>query len=246
MRIGTLGVLVVLATVAASAAQEKVTKETVPGVEHFARVETTVACGGVITPSAIAELKQRGYKAVFNLQLRDEKNANVAGEAEAAHEAGLAYIHVPFTPTSPDTASVDTFLDEVVKPQNQPAFIHCGGGNRAAGFWMLKRVLVDHWTVDRAQTEAEALGLSSSPMKQFVLDYIAAHQRAERLWTTPTSRGLRASSPSLGRVERGRLEPLSRPAPSSPAATASSRCSGAAAWARSTAPTTSRSTSRSR
>lgn len=179
MRIGTLGVaaLAALATTAISAtAQVNVTKDTVPGVEHFARVETTVACGGVITPAAIAELKERGYKSVFNLQLPDEKNANVAGEAAAAKAAGIAYIHVPFTPTNPNTASVDTFLAEVVKPANEPAFIHCSGGNRAAGFWMIKRVLVDKWTLERAQAEAEALGLASSPMKQFVLDYINAHK----------------------------------------------------------------------
>ncbi len=165
-----------LVLAASSQDASRVTKETVPGVTNFARVETTVACGGTITPAAIAELKARGYKSVFNLQLADEKNANVEGEEAAARAAGIPYIHVPFTPANPNTASVETFLAEITKPDREPAFIHCGGGNRAAGFWMIKRVLVDKWPIDKAQAEAEALGLSSSPMKQFVLDYLDAHK----------------------------------------------------------------------
>ena len=152
-----------------------VTKEAVPGVTNFARLETTVACGGTIKPEAMAELKQRGFRSVFNLQRREEPTANVDAEAAAAKAAGLAYIHVPFTPSAPDTASIDTFLEEIKKPANEPAFIHCGGGNRAAGFWLIKRVLVDGWDVDRATKEAEALGLQPSPdapMKKFALDYV--------------------------------------------------------------------------
>ena len=169
-------VLVAAVALVSQASAQQVSKETVPGITNFARVETTVACGGVITPAAIADLHERGYKSVFNLQLRDERNANVDGEAAAAKAAGVNYIHVPFTPANPDNASVDTFLREISKPENEPAFIHCGGGNRAAGFWMIKRVLIDKWDVPKAQAEAEALGLSSSPMKQFVLDYINTHK----------------------------------------------------------------------
>src|SRR3954452_174379 len=108
-------VLVATVALAAPAGAQQVTKDTVPGVANFARVETKVACGGVNTPAAIADLHERGYKSVFNLQLRDEPNANVDGEAAAAKAAGVNYIHVPFTPAKPDDASVDTFLKEVAK-----------------------------------------------------------------------------------------------------------------------------------
>jgi uncharacterized protein (TIGR01244 family) len=168
--------LIVAALGAATLAQAQVTKEAVPGIVNFARLETTVACGGTMTPAAVAELKERGYKSVFDLQLPDEKGADVAGETAAARAAGINFVHVPFTPAKPDTASVDTFLKEVSKPANEPAFIHCAAGNRAAGFWMIKRVLVDKWDIDKAQAEAEGLGLSSAPMKQFVIDYINAHR----------------------------------------------------------------------
>src|SRR5437667_113464 len=125
--------LLAATTLTAWPAAAQVTKEEVPGVTNFARVETTVACGGAIKPEAIAELKQRGFKSIFDLQLPSERTANVEGEAAAARAAGITFVHVPFTPTAPDTTSVEKFLAEIQKPGNEPAFIHCGGGNRAAG-----------------------------------------------------------------------------------------------------------------
>ena len=98
-------------------------------------------------------------------------------ESNAAKAAGMTFVHVPFTPSSPDPSSVDKFLKAISDPANEPAFIHCAGGNRAAGFWFIKRVLVDRWDTDRAMKEAEALGLSSAPMKQFVLDYVGSRKR---------------------------------------------------------------------
>jgi uncharacterized protein (TIGR01244 family) len=166
-----------LATASAQAQVDNVTRESISGVTNFARVETTVACGGTIKPQAIAELKQRGFKSIFDLQLPDERGADVAGEAEAAKAAGMTFVHVPFTPASPDTSSVDRFLKGISDPANEPAFIHCAGGNRAAGFWFIKRVLVDKWDTDRAMKEAEALGLSGAPMRQFALDYVKAQKR---------------------------------------------------------------------
>jgi uncharacterized protein (TIGR01244 family) len=161
----------------ASNAGQQVTKEDVPGVTNFARLETTVACGGAIKPEAVAELKQRGFKSIFDLQLASERTANIEGEAAAAKAAGVAFIHVPFTPSTPDTASVEKFLAEIQKPENEPAFIHCGGGNRAAGFWFIKRVLVDKWDTNRALKEAQALGLApGQPMEQFALDYVKNHK----------------------------------------------------------------------
>jgi uncharacterized protein (TIGR01244 family) len=178
MRTMLLSAAVFAAGIAAAApADAQVTKEDVPGITNFARVETTVACGGSIKAEAVAELKQRGFKSIFDLQLPTERTANIEGEAAAAKEAGIAFIHVPFTPSNPDTASVEKFLTEIKKPENEPAFIHCGGGNRAAGFWFIKRVLVDKWDTDRALKEAQALGLApGQPMEQFALDYVRSHR----------------------------------------------------------------------
>jgi protein tyrosine phosphatase (PTP) superfamily phosphohydrolase (DUF442 family) len=71
---------------------------------------------------------------------------------------------------------VDRFIKAVTDSANQPAFIHCASGNRAATLWLIKRVQVDKWDVNRAVTEAEALGMSSAAMKTFALDYIQNHK----------------------------------------------------------------------
>jgi uncharacterized protein (TIGR01244 family) len=153
------------------------TKQTVPGIVNFASVETTVACGGPIKPEGVAELKKLGFKSIVNLQLANEPTADVAGETAAAAAGGINYVHVPFQMTSPDPTAVDRFLAAVGDPVNQPAYIHCAAGNRAAGLWMIKRVLLDRWDEDRAAKEAEALGMTSPAMKTFALDYIQTHRR---------------------------------------------------------------------
>jgi hypothetical protein len=43
--------------------------------------------------------------------------------------------------------------------------------------WMIKRVLQDGWAIDRARTEAEAIGLTSPQMLAFANDYIAKHRK---------------------------------------------------------------------
>ena len=43
--------------------------------------------------------------------------------------------------------------------------------------WLIKRVLVDKWDVNKALEEATALGLTSEPMKRFVLDQIEVRRK---------------------------------------------------------------------
>ena len=72
---------------------------------------------------------------------------------------------------APEAAAADRFLAEIAKPENQPAFIHCGGGGRAATMWFIKRMVVDKWEVERASAEATALGMTSATLKQWAIGY---------------------------------------------------------------------------
>jgi uncharacterized protein (TIGR01244 family) len=172
-----LSLVVVLAIgVSICAAQGKVTKETVPGITNLARLETTVACAGAITPESVAEIKKMGFVSVVNLRLATEQGANIDAEAAAAKVAGIKFIHIPFSNTSPETGAVDTFLNAIVASGTQPAFIHCGGGNRAAAMWFIKRVMVDKWDNDRAMEEATQLGFTSAALKTFAMNYIQTHK----------------------------------------------------------------------
>ena len=40
--------------------------------------------------------------------------------------------------------------------------------------WLIKRVLVDGWDMNRAVEEATALGLTNEPVKRFVFEQIKA------------------------------------------------------------------------
>jgi protein tyrosine phosphatase (PTP) superfamily phosphohydrolase (DUF442 family) len=89
-------------------------------------------------------------------------------------------VHVPLNGASPDPLAVDAFLAAITDAANNPAFIHCSGGNRAAAMWMVKRVQIDGWDIPKASEEAAALGLTGATMKQFVLEYLQSHPRGGR------------------------------------------------------------------
>ena len=72
-------------------AQSQVKKETVPGITNLAKIESTVACAGTITPGSVAEIKKMGYATIINLREAGEPNANLEAEAAAAKTAGINY-----------------------------------------------------------------------------------------------------------------------------------------------------------
>ena len=142
-------VLVGMLTAGPSLAQQ-VTKSEVPGITNFALLETTVACAGATKPEAIPGIKKMGFASIINLREATEAGADVDAEAAAAKAAGITYVHIPFNVASPASDLVERFLAAVTVPANQPAYIHCAGGGRAATLWTIKRMQVDHWDQQRA------------------------------------------------------------------------------------------------
>ena len=168
-------VIAALALTVALPAAAQVKKQEMPGIRNYSRVDATVGCGGATDPTAMAGLKKEGYVSVINLRLANEEGANIDAARAAAQSAGLKYIHLPFNAAMPDTKVVTDFLGAVADKSNQPVFIHCGSANRVGAMWMIKRALQDGWTVERAQTEAEAIGLQSPQLKEFASNYIKEH-----------------------------------------------------------------------
>lgn len=168
---------VVTIGVSVAVGQSQVKKSTVEGIVNFAQVETTVACAGAVKPGSVAAIKKMGFASIINLRLDSEKGADIDVEADAAKAAGINFVHIPFNGSAPDPAVADRFIQVITEPGNQPAFIHCASGNRAAAMWLIKRVLIDKWDNDRALEEATQLGLMSPALKTFALDYIKAHQK---------------------------------------------------------------------
>ncbi len=102
----------------------QVVRQEVAGIRNFAKIESTVACAGAITPAAIQEIKKMGFASIINLRLATEQGADIEGHTAVAKTAGIPYHHIPFSASAPDPAAVDTFLKTISAPGVQPAFIH--------------------------------------------------------------------------------------------------------------------------
>ena len=116
--------LFTVACLVGTVASAQVVRQEVPGIRNFAKVESTVACAGAITPAAILEIKNMGYASIINLRLATEQGADIDANTAAAKAAGIPYYHIPFSTAAPDPAAVDTFLKTITAPGVQPAFIH--------------------------------------------------------------------------------------------------------------------------
>ena len=161
---------------ASSQAVQAPAKDVVAGVRNFTKVDSTIACGGALSPEAFAALKEAGYRSIVNLRTASEQGASVEDEQKAAQEAGLKYIHLPFASTSPDAAKMDEFLKAVALPDNQPMLLHCASGGRASLFWAVKRVMIDGWPVDKAMNELpDLLKNVGQPLRAFMLEYLKSH-----------------------------------------------------------------------
>jgi uncharacterized protein (TIGR01244 family) len=166
--------MAVIAAATLAVAQEKQTRA---GITNFTRVDAVVACGGATETSALEGLKADGFKSVINLRLASEAGADIEGNQAKAKALGLNYFHLPLSGASPDPKIVDQFLGIVSTKANQPVYIHCGSANRVGAVWLVKRVLQDGWPVDKATTEAKAIGLSAPGLEKFALEYIAEHKK---------------------------------------------------------------------
>ncbi len=171
-----LALAVLFAAAIALPVAAQVEKKEMAGIRNYSRVDATVGCGGAVDPAAMASLKKEGFVSVINLRLPTEEGANVDAGRAAAQTAGLKYIHLPFNVAAPDSKVVDSFLAAVADKSNQPVFVHCGSASRVGGMWMIKRVLQDKWMLDRAMTEAKAIGLNHAQLDAFAVQYIKSHQ----------------------------------------------------------------------
>ena len=167
--------LLILALAIPAAAQ--VTRQERAGIVNFSRVDAVVACGGATDTAALDGLKADGFKAIINLRTAGEQGANLEQNAARAKELGLKYISIPFNTQQPDAKAVDTFLGEIANKSNQPVYVHCGAASRVGAFWMIKRVLQDGWTIEKASEEAKLIGLRGEALEKFAMTYIAEHKK---------------------------------------------------------------------
>ncbi len=148
-------------------------------VRNFLRVNTEFCTGGQPQPEAFARLKSEGVRAVLSLRVPTEYRApeELQAELQAVKDAGLKYFNIPVVYSTPKESDADEFLKITDDPANRPMFIHCTAAIRAGAFWLIRRVLRDHWTWDDALAEAKKVGLVNAPhLETFAKTYIEKHQ----------------------------------------------------------------------
>jgi uncharacterized protein (TIGR01244 family) len=153
-------------TALAVAQQAQPQKQTIDGIRNFTSVDPTVACAGATEARVMPELARRGYRAVINLRQATEEGAAIDDSRRAAEAAGIRFIHLPLNSQAPDAATAGAFLKAVADPANQPTFINCASANRAAALLLIKRLLLDEWSEQRAREDATLVGLTNARTAQ--------------------------------------------------------------------------------
>jgi uncharacterized protein (TIGR01244 family) len=117
-------------------------------------------------------LKRLGFTAVINNRPdgEDPSQPGSAGEEEAAHAAGLAYVHIPVTRTGL-TGEDARRLKEAVEQAPGPVIAHCRSGIRSFYLWVLSGALDSHTDAELV-TKAGELGLDVNEVGA----WLAAHR----------------------------------------------------------------------
>ena len=161
------GVLLAAAVLAATGAA---------AIDRFYRITERVAIGGQPTPEQVTLLSDDGFNAVINLREQTEFNDGL--QARAARGSGMEFVRVPVSREEPSDAAVEKFLVATDDQTLYPIYIYCASGDRAAAFWMIRRVVRDGWVVEDAEAEATRAGLPAGKMFDFARDYIQRHGKS--------------------------------------------------------------------
>ena len=173
-----------LGTGTAATAKPRVRREDFPGLGNYFPIDGTASNGGPIQSNdwVMSELWRRGFKTVVDMD--GGRGADAA--AAAAKVVGMKYIAMPMAASGStaafDSSKVDALIKTISDPANQPLYLNSPDGRPTAMVWMVKRVLVDGWTIEQAGAEAAAIGLvKDSPavpaLWTFAQDYISAHRK---------------------------------------------------------------------
>jgi protein tyrosine/serine phosphatase len=144
-------------------------------IENFAKVSDTYYRGAQPEGDDFAQLAALGVKTIIDLT--DEH-----GKGEAARRAGLKFVQIPMSSTTPPAAAqVEEFLHVVNDTASQPVYVHCKGGRHRTGTLTAVYRMQQGWTAERAYKEMLdhdfAYGFGHGNQKKFVFEYGANLER---------------------------------------------------------------------
>lgn len=171
VRYASAGLALAVLSAAAVAAQipEKADSSAIP---NYRLVRPGLATAGQPSAEALKQLKSQGFKTVVNLRTEGE---GAKDEEAVIRDAGLSYVWVPISPATfslDDVKAVGKVLDD---PAAAPVLLHCSSANRVGAVWTVLEAQKGK-TLEAAQAEGEAIGLSSPAMKEAVRRVLGVEQ----------------------------------------------------------------------
>jgi protein tyrosine/serine phosphatase len=132
----------------------------IPGVGNFEKVNDLVYRGAQPTEQGFQSLAKLGIHSVVDLQ--ESGSSRAIDEEKAVKAAGMEYISVPMEGMQkPSNESVAKVLAVLESGTNGPVFVHCHrGADRTGGVIACYRIEHDHWTNQKALSEARSMGMS--------------------------------------------------------------------------------------
>ena len=149
--------------------------QTVSGVARFHRVDDHVYRGAQPTEKGLRQLSELGVVTILDLRPAHERGAKEEREAQALN---LRYFNVPMHKVgTPRRETIDQALAILQDRANWPVFVHCKYGvDRTGTLVACYRIRADSWANERAEEEAEELGMHGfeRAMKRFILNFAGA------------------------------------------------------------------------
>ena len=169
-----MAALLCLLSLLGCATTHPVQKSSLPGVDNFSLIEagdtfagSPVGFGGATSPEALQALSSAGFATVISLRQADEEGMELERSRQAAETLGIRYLSLPLNPGTANAATLTEILDAMEESGNQPLYLHCGSGTRAAAVWMIGRVQRDGLSQESA--EAEARVIAGKPERAVIL-----------------------------------------------------------------------------
>lgn len=145
------------------------------GIDNFGRLNPTYYRGAEPDDDRYAILAALGIKTVVDLRSDDVD----VEDKRFVERAGMKYAQIPMTTHEPPTPSViNTFLQIVTDPANQPVYVHCVGGRHRTGVMTaVYRMTQERWTAEQAFSEMKQYKYGADflhpEFKRFVYAYHA-------------------------------------------------------------------------
>jgi tyrosine-protein phosphatase SIW14 len=139
---------------------------------NFHQINENLFRGGQPTTEGLKRLARLGVKTIINFRDRQE---NVMREKILTESMGLRFINLRLSNWfKAKDSEIEAVLQEILKPENHPVFIHCKrGADRTGTIAAIYRMKFEGWTAKQANDEAKKHGIGwwQVWMKDYIHNY---------------------------------------------------------------------------